>query len=85
MFSNHFCINRVWVGRDLAGCVTVWLSVIEKYTGISITRPGHKLATKLGDAEQSPFGMHCKYMCILCLNAVFVRTVCNKVRSIVCV
>lgn len=24
-------------------------------------------------------------MCILCLNAVFVRTVCNKVSSIVCV
>jgi len=73
------------MGRDLAGCVTDWLSVLEKYTRISITRAGHKPVTKVGDAEQSSFGMHCKYVCILCLNAVFVRTVCNKVRSIVCV
>lgn len=73
------------MGRDLAGCVTVWSCVTEKYTRISITRPGRKPATKLGDAEQSSFGMHFKYMCILCLNAVFVRTVCNKVSSIVCV
>ena len=67
------------MGRDLAGCVTVWLSVTEKYTRISITRPEHKPVTKLVDAEQSSFGMHFKYMCILCPNAVFVRTVCNKV------
>jgi hypothetical protein len=56
------------MGRDHAGCVTVWFSVTEKYTRISITLPGHKPATKLGDAEQSSFGMHLKYICILCMN-----------------